>query len=290
MLRFCSGARARAFVLVVLAVVASLLLATPAGADVSPTGTTEVSVHVTFKFSVFASPAQLDVDATFTGTVDKKGALEFPSSGISIDPALNQTWVNGEVIVPKVQLTAPSDWHGAIDPASGLVTLSGPLVVTSTVTKPAPAPACPLPAVTLNLSTKKAGGKAYDPKTSTATVTDNEYSIPALPEDPPGQVAGCNKLEVIFNQALDLPTAPGASSAAITLSFEHTLEGSGTTTPVTTKGTTVPVTAAATSTTTVAAPANQLPRTGSSSVPLAIFGAGCVAAGGVLVGRRRVAR
>jgi LPXTG-motif cell wall-anchored protein len=293
MLRFSSGARARAFAFLCITIGACVLLVSAAAADVSPTGPTSVSAHITFNFKVFGTPAQLNVDGTLAGTVDNAGKLNFPKSGIHFDDALNQTWGNTPpVVVSKVSPSASGDWTGSIDPETGTVALTGSLIVDAFVKSPLPTPnGCPVGPIPLEMSTEKTGGAKYDLATGSATVADDQFVVEPLLEDPPGQVDFCEGHEAIFNSALSLPTAPGAATVALKITFDEPLEGSGTVVTFKTTTTAPKVTvAAAASTTTTATAAHELPRTGGSSLPLTIFGGSLIAAGAVLIGRRRFAR
>ncbi len=273
--------------LVGLVALVAVAVAGPAGADVTPTGKTSLKVGLTFTLTIFNDPSSFTVTGTMTGTLAKNGTIAIPKAAILINPAKNIEFAGGQVKVPQIAFTAPGDWKGGVDPKTGLVTLAGPLVVTTTVSYPVPAPACPIGPIALNLSSAKKGGKKYDAKTGTATVTDASYSIPALNTDPPG-VPGCGGVEGVFNNAMELPTAPGASTATIVLTFSPVVQGTGVATPVTQAAPTTTTTLAPSTTTAAPVQQTQLPRTGSSSTPLAIVGGALVLAGAAMVsGRRR---
>ncbi len=259
------------------------LPAVPASAEVEPTGKFTADLKFTIKLEIVEIPESFTVTGKLTGTVDKEGNISIRKSGVKINPALNQTFGEGTVTVPKIAFTPTGNWSGGIDPKSGFISLTGPFKVVNTVSAPAVADACPIGPITLNLSTKQAGGKKYNPTTGKATLVDSTYIIPKF--GPDYSVPGCNGTETVFNAFLVLPT--GNSTTIVEVTVSPKLTGDGTTTPVTALApttTTVPV--PETTVAPIAAP-TELPRTGSSELPLAIAGGVFVLAGAALVGRKR---
>jgi LPXTG-motif cell wall-anchored protein len=286
--------RLRVCAVLVLAVVAIATLALPAGADVEPDGKISIKVQITNKLSIFDTPTSLVTNGTFEATMAKDGKFTIPKANIKLSPVEDLTFLDGGVHVTQIAFGATADWKGGVDPETGLVTISAPTVFTTSGDKPVPVPGCPIK-VQLNLSTKKAGGKAYDDKTGKATLSANDYTIPPLPFDlNKPSVPGCGHIEQVFNGALDLPIEKGEATTSAAITFTPIVTGTGDTTPVTQaepSTTTAPPTTVAPTTavpvTVAPAATGELPRTGSSTLPLALAGGGCVAAGLALVARRR---
>jgi LPXTG-motif cell wall-anchored protein len=153
---------------------------------------------------------------------------------------------------------------------------------------------CPVGPFTIHTSTVN-GGTKYS--AGNATVADPSYAVPVIPSG----ASGCAGNEAAVNSALGLP---GRSGITMDVGFAPVLTGSGvvptSTTTITTTTTTVKPTTTTTvktattpqTSTRVAAATATLPRTGSSSAPLAIFGLSLLAAGVALwqSGRRRSRR
>jgi LPXTG-motif cell wall-anchored protein len=289
--------RRRACALVVLACAATTALALPAGADVEPVGKISIKVQITNKLEIFETPTSLVTSGTFEATIDKEGKFTIPKANVKLSPVENLSFLDGGVHINQIAFAATADWKGGIDPETGLVTMAAPTVFTTSGDKPVPVPGCPIK-ITLNLSTKKFNGKAYDDTTGKATLGANDYSIPALPfsNDAPS-VEGCGWIENVFNGALKLPLAPGKATSSAVITITPVVTGTGDTTPVTQADpstTTAPPTTLAPTTavpvTVAPAATDELPRTGSSTLPLALAGGVCLLAGLALVAsKRRVA-
>lgn len=289
--------RRRACALVVLAGAAVATLALPAGADVEPVGNVSIKVQITNKLSIFDTPTNLVTNGTFAATIDKEGKFTIPKANIKLTPVEDLSFLDGGVHINQITFAATADWKGGIDPASGLVTIAAPTVFTTSGDKPVPVEGCPIN-VTLNFSTKKAGGKAYNDATGKASLGANDYTIPPLPFNPDApSVPGCGHIEQVFNSALDLPIEKGEATSVAAVTFTPIVTGTGDTTPVTQaepSTTTAPPTTLAPTTavpvTVAPAATDELPRTGSSTLPLALAGGVCFVAGLALVAsRRRVA-
>jgi LPXTG-motif cell wall-anchored protein len=286
--------RRRACALVVLAGAAVATLALPADADVEPVGNVSIKVQITNKLTIFDTPTNLVTNGTFAATIDKEGKFTIPKANVKLTPVEDLSFLGGGVHISQITFRAAADWKGGIDPETGLVTLAAPTVFTTSGDKPVPVPGCPIE-ITLNLSTKKFNGKAYDDKTGKATLGANDYSIPALPFSNDGpSVEGCGWIENVFNGALDLPLAKGKATTSAAVTFTPIVTGTGDTTPITQaepSTTTAPPTTLAPTTAVpvMVAPAatDELPRTGSSTLPFAVAGGVCLAAGLALVARRR---
>jgi LPXTG-motif cell wall-anchored protein len=207
------------------------------------------------------------------GTSDGHGNLTFPKAGITSAP------VNMTVPVPTtIHLVATSDYTGTINTQTGLVTLTS--TAETLIDIPAlSATGCPLGPTTAHLSSANTGGVKYDATAHTATITDPALAIPKITTAP----ASCPAAAIAaINGAFPLPTT---GSIVETLKiFPPGVAVTAAATPTTTSTTTAPVAAAATPTT--AAP-NTLPRTGSSSGPLAFVGVSLLGGGLALALRRR---
>ena len=264
----------RVAVAATLAAVAAAPLAlwiAPAGATVEPVGKVTLKITVTITEVISGNPTDVGpMTGTAKGTVDAEGHLFFSINDITFKV------FSTEIIVPAtLQIVPVSDWKGTIDPTSGTVLLSGDLQVNVSVDSlDPPLVDCPLGPSTWNLF-----GKGYSASNGKVTVSDPGFGIPALADGTPG----CGGNEGLINPAVGLP---GTGSVTANLTFSPILKGKGiVATTTTTKATTtttkpVPVTVAA-------PPPTGLPRTGSSTMPLAIAGATFLAAGLALVVRRR---
>jgi LPXTG-motif cell wall-anchored protein len=289
--------RLRVCALFAIAFVALAALALPAAADVQPTGTNKLTIKLTNKLVIFEEMTTLVSEGTATATIAADGTFTIPKASVKLSSVKDLSFLDGGVHVSEIKFAAAADWNGAVDPESGLVSVAAPITFTTSGDSPIPVPGCPI-TITVNLSSSKAGGKKYDATTGKVTLGANDYGIPALPYDPNASetVPGCGGAEAVFNSALMLPLAPGGASTVAQVTFDPTVEGVGVTTPVTnaTTTTTAPpatVVPASTVPATVApAATDELPRTGSSTLPLALAGGVCLLAGLALVAsKRRVA-
>jgi hypothetical protein len=175
--------RRRACALVVLAGAAVATLALPAGADVEPVGNVSINIQITNKLTIFDTPTNLVTNGTFAATIDKEGKFTIPKANVKLSPVEDLSFLDGGVHISKITFGATADWKGGIDPESGLVTIAAPTVLTTSGDKPVIVEGCPIN-VTLNFSTKKVGGKAYNDATGKASLGANDYTIPPLPFNP----------------------------------------------------------------------------------------------------------
>ena len=268
--------KARRFALVLIAAGALMIgYATVAGAVVAPVGNITITASAA-KFTVVISGTPIDVGpftGSFKGTVDATGKISIPKSGIKF------TTFQETIVIPvTITVAASTDFSGTIDPDSHTLSLSGSLVTLATASTPA-LNNCPIGPAKVNLQSKD-----YSNTTGKATVSDPAFVVPAVPTG----TAGCVDDTVIqtINDTLALPST-GSLSLPVTVS--PVLTGNGTPPPSTTTFTTT-----TTTTTTVppTAPPNTvapsaLPRTGSSTGPLAFIGLSLLGGGLALAFRRR---
>jgi LPXTG-motif cell wall-anchored protein len=260
--------------LVVLALVAMFAVAIPcsmmsAGASVSNPG----AISVVFGCPAVSPPAgcvgslslngttpiTIDgINGTGTGTIDGAGIMTFPLAGLSFAPF--NILVAG-AIPAVVNIQPLADWTGTLNPATGAMTLHGPLM--SHLADPAGAiPAflgtdCPVGPLDLNLTTGTSGavtGTPYAAATGFGKVVDNAFVIPKTPE--PNST--CNGATLI-NSGAPLPLAAGSSTTTLTMKFTPAPQpgvASTTTIAPTTTTTVAPTTTTtvAPTTTTTAAP------------------------------------
>ncbi|MFM8971440.1 MAG: LPXTG cell wall anchor domain-containing protein [Actinomycetota bacterium] len=244
---------------------ASTTTTTAAAGGVTPAGPITVTIGVTLNVVVTGTPSKIGpIPCTATGTVGADGKFLLKKADITCPP------YNGAVgpVDATTQIVATSDWSGVIDPEGGIVRLNGSSKTLATVPSLGTVD-CPVGPITLAASTEKPGGAAYNLATGKATVVDNAVAIPATPAG----AEGCFTLESVINTALGLPTT--GKTVALTLAFAPKLSGSADV-PTTTTTTVAPTTTAGT-----------LPRTGSSSAPLAAIGISLVAGGLALALRNR---
>ncbi|MFM7225119.1 MAG: LPXTG cell wall anchor domain-containing protein [Actinomycetota bacterium] len=244
---------------------ASTTTTTAAAGGVTPAGPITVTIGVTLNVVVTGTPSKIGpIPCTATGTVGADGKFLLKKADITCPP------YNGAVgpVDATTQIVATSDWSGVIDPEGGIVRLNGSSKTLATVPSLGTVD-CPVGPITLAASTEKPGGAAYNLATGKATVLDNAVSIPAIQDG----TEGCFTLESVINTALGLPTT--GKTVALTLAFAPKLSGSADV-PTTTTTTVAPTTTAGT-----------LPRTGSSSAPLAAIGISLVAGGLALALRNR---
>jgi LPXTG-motif cell wall-anchored protein len=273
------GIRAARRAAILAALGAALLVVPVVGAHaaepavITPTGNVTITVSNAF-FTLTVTGAPQDVgpfSGTLTGTVDDSGNLTIPKSGIDF-PAFDAV-----IVVPAtVHPVATADWTGTVDPSSGVVTITGTMETLATVSALSLTD-CPVGPFTIHTSTVNSGGAKY--ASGKATVSDPSYPVSAIPAG----TSGCNGAEETVNTALGLP---GTGGIRMGLSFDPVLTGSGVV-PTSTSTTPTTPTMAAAPATTAAPAATTLPRTGSSTLPLAIVGVASVAAGAVLVRKRR---
>jgi LPXTG-motif cell wall-anchored protein len=271
--------KARRFALVLIAAGALVIaaLATIAGAVVTPApgNVTITATGATFTIFIQGSPITVGpFSGSFKGTVDATGKLKFPKAGIKFTP-FSQT-----IQIPvTITVAASTDFAGTIDPDSSTLSLSGSLVTLASAQTPA-LNNCPIGPAKVNLQSKN-----YSKTTGKATVSDPAFVIPAIPAG----TAGCVDDTVIqtINDTLTLPSTGGVTGP---VTVSPVLTGNGTPPPSTTTFTTT----TSTSTTTVPATTapntvapSALPRTGSSTGPLAFIGLALLAGGLALAFRRR---
>jgi len=229
-------------------VVIAAVYAIAAGAAVSNPGAVTITVHngtLTTGLGAF-SP----LTGTMTGTVDASGNISIPEANITFTP-FDVAITNPVPATVTITPVANSAFTGTVNPDTGLVTLAGS--ISANLALPAfGLTACPLGPLTLSLSTANAGGSPYSVATGDATVADNTFVIPAIPDAQPG----CGGLEGLINTTLGLPSAPGGASLTLGTQFSPVLQGTTTTTAgattTTTAGATTTTTAGATTTTTAA--------------------------------------
>jgi LPXTG-motif cell wall-anchored protein len=316
--RLCSARRLSALLIVGGAV----LIAIPAGsafaaatAKVDPAGPVTLTVTaMNFQLVVNGDPSTVGpLTGTLTGTVDASGKMSFPMANISFPAFTGTIGPVDATVTPQ----ATSDWTGTVDPASGVVTLTGSMRTLATVAVLGTTD-CPLGPFTVHATTTNSGGVPYS-AAGAATVTDPAYSVPAIPAG----TEGCAGNDSVINLALGLP---GTGGVTIAMSTDPVLTGAGVVPTSTIPPTTT--TAAAQGGQSVncpdfpnqeaaqaelnrdpsdpngldddndgiaceslpssgAAPASTLPRTGSLTVPLVVLGVGLIGAGLALVIRRR---
>jgi len=215
-----------------------------AGAAVSNPGAITVTFHDGSLVTGLGSFSPLE--GSGTGTVTSGGVITLPQANVMFD-AFDVQITNPIPLTAHLVPVAASDFTGTIDPDTGLVTLSGSLI-TNIQIPDLGLTNCPLGPLALNLSTANTGGVPYDDATGEATGVDNTFIIPAIPT---GQ-AGCGSLESAINDALMLPSSPGAASLTQPMTFSPTLIGTTTTSgaPTTTTTTAPTTTTSSTSTTT----------------------------------------
>lgn len=245
-----AGRRRRLSLAVVAAMVGAALWAWTLGAGAAVTNPGPITV--TFHDGVLATGlgSFSPLEGTATGTVDSSGNITLPQANISFDE-FDVDITNPLPLTAHIVPVANSDFTGNIDPDTGLTTLSGSLITNLQIATLG-LTNCPLGPLAINLSTATAGGVPYDDATGEATGVDNTFIIPAIPV---GQ-AGCGSLEGAINDALTLPSVPGAATLTQPMTFSPTLIGSTTTTagPTTTTTVAPTTTTAAPTTTTTAAP------------------------------------
>jgi LPXTG-motif cell wall-anchored protein len=253
----------------------------PVAASISNPGALKLKINITLTEVILATPTPVGPMAgTATGTIDAAGHLKFPMGGIKFAPFATQ--IAGTDVTLKV--TPTKDWTGTIDPSTGNVLFNATSVVLFTTTILGTVD-CPLGPSTWNLF-----GNSYKSSTGKASVSDPSFDIPALVF---GANAGCAGKEDLVNQTIGLPGVgsaqagltftPAPKGVGITATTTTTASTSTTTTTTVAPTTTVPVTTAGTTTT----GGNQLPRTGSSTMPLAFVGGTFLLSGLALVVRRK---
>jgi hypothetical protein len=253
----------------------------PAAGDITPAGPVAVSWATgTFTLTVQGAPQTLSgFTGSATGTVSAAGILQFPASGITLDP------ISTTIVLPVTLTTeATGPWTGTIDPVNGTATMTGQL--RTLVSSPGLLDNCPVGPFTVQLSATNTGGVAYSETAGTATLTDSTFVIPLIPPGAPG----CGAIEDAINTALGLPTT-GAISFSVT--FDPILTGTGAAPPSTTIPTIPttlpppPVEPVAVPPVTATAAQGQLARTGSNTLPLAIAAVVFVLAGTAALAPRR---
>ena len=273
------GIRRGAMVAAALAavMVPSALAIVQAGAVVTPVGAVTLKLNFTLHETITGTPTAVGPMAgTAHGTVDSAGHLNFPQGGMTF--ASFNTTTAGQAVT--LHLVPTADWTGTIDPTSGSVLLNATGKVLFSVDVLSVVD-CPLGPSTWNLF-----GKGYNSKTGKVALVDPAFDIPALVPGTPG----CAGQEATIDGLLPLP-AVGSANAGLT--FSPILGGVGITATTTTDAptTTTTTVAPATTATPVTPAANtggtQLPRTGSSTMPLAFAGATFLLAGLALVVRRK---
>jgi hypothetical protein len=259
--------------------------ALPAVGDVTPTGPVTLTWSTgSFTLTVNGTPQTLQgFTGSATGTVSAAGVLNFPASGVTLNP------ISTTIVIPVTLASeATSAWTGTIDPANGTATLTGQL--RTLVTSPGLLDNCPVGPFTIQLSTTNPGGVPYNEATGAATLTDSTFVLLAIPDGAPG----CGGIEAAINGALGLP-ATGAISFSV--GFEPIITGAGAPPPPTTIPT-IPTTVATTPLSAQAVPVppvtataaqGQLARTGAGSLPIAL-GAGVLVFVGIVAVLPRDAR
>jgi LPXTG-motif cell wall-anchored protein len=267
--------KVRRFALVLIAAGALVIaLATTAGAAVAPVGNVTVTVTGA-KFNIVLMGTPTDVgpfNGTFKGTVDATGKLSFPKSGITFT-----TFTQTITVLVSIHPVATGNFTGTVDPDSGTLSLTGSLETLVTASTP-PLRDCPIGPIKANLQSKN-----YSKTTGKATLTDPAYIVPAMAPNTPG----CAGIEDTVNELLQLPSTGGVTMPA---AVSPVLTGTGTAPPTTTTFTTTTTTT--TTVPTTQAPSNTvapsaLPRTGSSTGPLAFVGLSLLGGGLALAFRRR---
>jgi hypothetical protein len=219
----------------------------PAGAALNNPGAVTLTLHDGVMGTPFGDFTPMT--GTLAGTADSEGTLNLPSASItfaSFDVAVTNPVPTTVTVTP----VADSDFVGTVDPASGLVTLAGQL--TTKLTIPAFGLAdCPLGPISVNVSTANTGGSAY--QAGSAVLTDNNLVVPAIASG----AAGCAGFETTINGLVGLPTAPGASTLTMPLTFSPELTGSGSST--TTSSSTTSSSTSSSSTTSTTTPTSPVP-------------------------------
>jgi hypothetical protein len=201
-----------------------------------------------------AVPITIDgISGTGTGTIDGAGVLNFPLAGLSFTPF---DIVVAGAIPATVSIEPLADWTGNLDPATGVMTVHGPLM--SHLNGGALLGTdCPIGPLDLNLTTGTSGaatGTPYSAATGFGIVVDNNFVIPATP-DPNPTCSGAS----LINSAAPLPLPAGSATTTLSMLFSPAPQPgavSTTTAAPTTTTTTAPTTTttAAPTTTTTAAP------------------------------------
>src|SRR5262249_18531510 len=119
-----------------------------ASADVGPAGAITVSVNATIVLKVFNVASNVPFTGTMNGTVDSAGNLSFAAADMSFPqtPALT---LGGNAAVAKVTPVATGTWTGHIDPATGAMTVTGPMETLVNGISPIPITSCPVGPFTL---------------------------------------------------------------------------------------------------------------------------------------------
>lgn len=187
--------------LVVLALVATFAVAVPwsmmsAGATVSNPG----AISVVFGCPTVSPPAgcigQLalngttpitidGINGTGMGTIDGAGVMNFPLAGLTFAPF--NILVAG-AIPATVSIQPTADWTGTLDPATGAMTLHGPLLSHLSDGGALLGTDCPVGPLDLNLTSGTSGaatGTAYAAATGFGVVVDNDFIIPPTPDPNP---------------------------------------------------------------------------------------------------------
>ena len=209
------------------------------------------------------TPITIDgINGTGTGTIDGAGVMNFPLAGLSFTPF--NILVAG-AIPATVTIEPTADWTGNLDPATGAMTLHGPLLSHLSDGGALLGTDCPVGPLDLNLTTGTSGaatGTPYASATGFGIVVDNDFIIPPTP-DPNATCTGAT----LINSAAPLPLAKGQSTTKLSMLFSPapqpgvasttTIAPTTTTAAPTTTTTTLPpttTTTAAPTTTTTAAP------------------------------------
>jgi hypothetical protein len=225
---------ATAIFVVAAGVVASALAASAAVENPGP-------VTITLHDATLGTPLGdfTPMTGTLTGTVAGDGGLHFPKASMTF-PSFAVDVTNPIATTVTVTPVADSDFAGHVDPATGRVTLTGNLTTNITL-QAFGLVDCPLGPLALNLDTANAGGSAYSG--GSATLVDQSFVMPEIPAG----AAGCAGYESVINTLVGLPSAPGASTMTMPVTFSPVLASpsssdsiSSTTTTASTTTTTMP--------------------------------------------------
>jgi hypothetical protein len=230
--------------------VVAVLVALVAAGVVASTVTANASVQNPGSVTVTVNAATLStpmgdfapIEGTLSGAVSGDGALTFPQASIAFT-SFDATITNPVALTVNVTPLASSDFTGTVDPDTGSVTLTGDLTLAISLAQFGLS-GCPLGPMSLDLSTANPGGSAYS--AGAATVTDQSFVMPLIPDGAPG----CAGAEGIIDTLVPLPTAPGASTLTMPLTFDPILTGASSTSSTNTTSTTTTTTTTTSSTTT----------------------------------------
>ncbi|HET9729749.1 MAG TPA: Calx-beta domain-containing protein, partial [Acidimicrobiia bacterium] len=158
-----------------------------------------VSIHFAGQLTVTiaGSPVVIPgVTGDATGSIASDGTITLPQANVTFPP-LPVLLLNA--ISTTVNTTAAADWTSSLDPDTGAMTLTAPLIATIDLSALGFGSACPLGPVTLALTTGTSGartGTGYKATTGTAELVDGGFIVPAVPTNPaPPNCAGAASLD-----------------------------------------------------------------------------------------------